>query len=180
MARELTTQTPNHSVLCGPRERKEGGNSTQTYSVDSFPSEIPTPRLTTKLLSRETPDARSEQEFPNKESDLEPRSSPPKTFIHPLQILSSLVNRISHISRSIPCISSNHFDSETITIISSRSSITPVPRIDKYPTVHNPGVYRSGPSEFTLKHPDDPAGATLPMTIRSSAIFEIFDHHDTY
>ena len=57
------------------------------------------------------------------------------------------------------------------------SSITPVPTIDKYPTIDNPGVYQSGPSEFTLKHPDNLAGATVLLTIRSSTIFEIFDHH---
>jgi hypothetical protein len=58
------------------------------------------------------------------------------------------------------------------------SSFTPVPRSNKYPIINNPGVYQSGPSEFTLKHPDDLAGATILVTTRLSTIFEIFDHHD--
>jgi hypothetical protein len=58
------------------------------------------------------------------------------------------------------------------------SSVTPIPRINKFPPVNNPGVYQSAPSEFTLKHPKDHSGATASMTIRFPSIFEIFDHHD--
>jgi len=60
--------------------------------------------------------------------------------------------------------------------MASMSPITPVPRTDEYPDVNHPGVYQSGPSKFTLKHPKDHSGAAVPMTIQSSSIFEIFDH----
>lgn len=93
-------------------------------------------------------------------------------------MLSSLVNRISHILRSIPCVSSNHFDSESVTGTTSISPVAPIPRINKYPTINNPGVYQSGPSLYTLKHPDDHSGVTVPITIRSPSIYEIFDHHE--
>jgi len=179
-AREFVTQVPNHFVLRSLRKRKEGGNSGQTHSTDSLPSKNSASKLTVKLPPREAPDVRPEQELPDKESDLEPRP-PPKTyhFTRTRQIFSSLTNRISHILCSIPCVSSNHFYSESVTTsISSTSSIIPTPRIDKYPVVNNRGVYQSAPFEFTLKHPKDHSGATASMAIQFPSIFEIFDHHD--
>jgi len=84
IARKCSTRAPDHFVLRGPRERKEGGNSTRTPSADSVPSENSTSRLTNRLLPREVPEARPEQELPDKASDLEPHSPPKnrKIFIH--------------------------------------------------------------------------------------------------
>ena len=64
-----------------------------------------------------------------------PTPSPPKIFIHTRQILSPFVNHISHLSHFIPCISSNHFDSEFTTPFKlAMSSVvfgSPVSRLKK-------------------------------------------------
>jgi hypothetical protein len=59
------------------------------------------------------------------------------------------------------------------------SSVTSIPRINKFPPVNNPGVYQSALSQFNLKYSKDHSGASAAsMTIRFPLILEIFDHHD--
>jgi len=89
------------------------------------------------------------------------------------QFLSSLANRLSNVTRILPCISADHFDSESDT-----SSTMSAPRTNSFPDVNNPGVYRSGRSTFVLQHPTAPPGLTVPTTITAAAIFELFDYHD--
>jgi len=68
-AREFAARMKDHFVLRGPRERKEGGNSTQTTSTEPTP---PKERLTIKLPAHKSPNASSEPTLPNKEDDLAP------------------------------------------------------------------------------------------------------------
>ncbi|KIM39170.1 hypothetical protein M413DRAFT_12447 [Hebeloma cylindrosporum] len=58
------------------------------------------------------------------------------------------------------------------------STVLSTPTTDKYPPVNNHSVFQSGKTIYTLKHPDNTSGATVPVTIHIGAIFEIFDHHD--
>jgi len=97
-----------------------------------------------------------------------------KFLTHTRQLLSSIANRLSNITRILPCVSAAPFDSESDT-----SSTMSAPGTNKFPNVNNPGVYRSGHSIFTLQHPTAPPGLMVPTTITAAAIFELFDYHDT-
>jgi len=97
-----------------------------------------------------------------------------KFLTHTQQFLSSLAHRLSNVTRILPCISSDHFDSESDT-----SSTMSAPRTNNFPDVNNPGIYRSGRStKFVLQHPMAPPGLTVLTTITAASIFEFFDYHD--
>ena len=67
--REFAARMRDHFILRGPRERKEGGNSTQNTSADPDPSKE---CLIIKLPARKTPNASTEPVRPDKEDDLAP------------------------------------------------------------------------------------------------------------
>jgi hypothetical protein len=109
-----------------------------------------------------------------------------KTFIcasRIRQFFSPLFDTLLRVSRVLPCVSSSSFDADSMSesTVSSIPSITPMtstPKIKKFPAVNNRGVYQSGPAEFTMQHPDDNVGLTVPATIRASAVYEFLAHHD--
>jgi len=70
--REFAARMRDHFVLRGPRERKEGGNSTQTTSADPNPAKGLLSKLKIKLPARKTPNASVESRVPDMESDLAP------------------------------------------------------------------------------------------------------------
>jgi hypothetical protein len=103
-----------------------------------------------------------------------------KIVIRTRQIFSSLVNRLSDLPRRIlPCVDNTNFDSESeISSIHSIPTSMSNPTVHPYPAVNNNSVTQTGKYTFTLHHPDDTSGFTIPLTITAGAIFEIFNHHD--
>ena len=65
----------------------------------------------------------------------------------------------------------------SVSTISLLSSVKPIPRMDKYPIVNNPGVYQSGQPNL-LCNIQTISLVLLAQTIPSPSIFEIFQHHD--
>jgi len=66
---EFAARMKDRFILRGPRERKEGGNSTQTTSTEPTP---PKEQLTIKLPARKSPNVSSEPTLPDKEDNLAP------------------------------------------------------------------------------------------------------------
>jgi hypothetical protein len=104
---------------------------------------------------------------------------PYKVLIRARQFFATCMDRLSHVSHILPCISSTPFDSESIvSSVSSASTTMSTTQATSFPAVNNPAVIQTGRSTFTLKHPTASSGLVVPTTISAAAIFELFAYHD--